>query len=92
MPKRNESGFSIFTALEKRHLDISSVVVNLRRVLDLPVVGRPGESVLGSELPGAEVRETDRDAATNGLRAVHGRLRAEVEHFFAVDLMKDSID
>ena len=80
--------FLHFYSTRKRHLHISGVFVHLRRMLNPPAVGRPGEPVLGTELPGPEVREADRDAAANGLRPVHGRLRAEVEHFFAVDLSK----
>lgn len=80
--------FLHFYSTRKRHLHISGVFVDLRRMLNPPAVGRPGEPVLGTELPGPEVREADRDAAANGLRPVHGRLRAEVEHFFAVDLSK----
>ena len=53
-------------------LHISRVSVNLRRVVDLPVKGSPAESVLGAEFPRSEVRETDWDAAANGLRPVHG--------------------
>jgi len=55
-------------------------------MVNLPVVRRPRESVLGSGLPWTEVREANWDAAPHRLRAVHGGLGTEVDHFLAVDL------
>ncbi len=68
------------------YLNISGITVDLWWMVNLPVVRSPCETVLGSSLPWTEVGKANRDPAPHGLRAVHGGLRTEVDHLFAVDL------